>query len=184
MAKISSSNSLGIINRVVAGTIPKTFVSGWTNSLAGNPSLWGIYLAHIDSHQEGEKYTVGHRHYHVKCLYPILTAPKLEALDEKSVAIWLKDKLKNPSMASAKMDIKYAYYVNEGLLDNLAKDFCSRFSPARKVCKCVYVGEPHGIEFINTPSGKQWAIGGTNTQDRFKFCPWCGGTVALTQKEE
>lgn len=48
-----------------------------------------------------------------------------------------------------------------------------------KKCKCVYVGEPHAIEFINSPSGRQWAIGGTNVQDRWKFCPWCGGLTEI-----
>ena len=44
-------------------------------------------------------------------------------------------------------------------------------------CNCVYAGEPHGIEFIDAPSGMQIAIGGTDTEDRFLYCPWCGGYI-------
>lgn len=44
----------------------KCYVCGEeTNSLVGNPSLWGFYLPNIDG--QGK-----HRHYHIKCLYPIL----------------------------------------------------------------------------------------------------------------
>jgi hypothetical protein len=39
-----------------------------TNSLAGNPSEWAIYLAHIDGQTK-------HRYYHIKCLYPLLKNP-------------------------------------------------------------------------------------------------------------
>jgi len=35
----------------------------------------------------------------------------------------------------------------------------------------------HGIEMIISPSGKEWAIGGTNTEDRFKFNPWSGEPI-------
>ena len=42
-------------------------------------------------------------------------------------------------------------------------------------CKCMYESDCHGIEMIKSPSGKEWAIGGTNTEDRWRFCPWCGG---------
>lgn len=45
----------------------KCFICGeLTNSLAGNPSVWGFYFPHIDGSGK-------HRHYHLKCLYPILT---------------------------------------------------------------------------------------------------------------
>ena len=39
-----------------------------TDSLAGNPSEWAVFLAHIDGQTK-------HRHYHVKCLYPLLQQP-------------------------------------------------------------------------------------------------------------
>lgn len=44
-------------------------------------------------------------------------------------------------------------------------------------CKCIYKSDCHGIEMINASSGKSWAIGGTNHKDRWKFCPWCGGSI-------
>lgn len=44
-------------------------------------------------------------------------------------------------------------------------------------CKCVYEHDCHGIEMIKSPSGKEWAIGGTHTKDRWKYCPWCGGVL-------
>ena len=44
-------------------------------------------------------------------------------------------------------------------------------------CECVYESECHGIEMIKTPSGEEFAIGGTATKDRFKFCPYCGGYI-------
>jgi hypothetical protein len=59
----------------------------------------------------------------------------------------------------------------------LAKALATPTFSGEKECACVYEGEPHGIEFINMPSGKPFAIGGTNTKDRFKFCPWCGGKI-------
>jgi hypothetical protein len=44
-------------------------------------------------------------------------------------------------------------------------------------CKCVYESECHGIEMIKSPSGEENAVGGTDTMDRWKFCPWCGGSI-------
>ena len=38
----------------------------------------------------------------------------------------------------------------------------------------VFISDCHGIEMIKTPSGKDFAIGGTNTPDRFLFNPWNG----------
>ena len=37
-----------------------------TCSLGANPSMWPIYLPHIDGQTK-------HRFYHIKCLYPLLT---------------------------------------------------------------------------------------------------------------
>lgn len=48
---------------------------------------------------------------------------------------------------------------------------------AEKKCKCLYISDCHAIEMIKSPSGKEWSIGGSETQDRFKFCPWCGGKI-------
>ena len=45
-------------------------------------------------------------------------------------------------------------------------------------CKCIYESDCHGIEMIKSPSGKEWAIGGTKQVDRWIFCPWCGGKIA------
>lgn len=36
-----------------------------TNSYAGFPGEWSVFLPHIDGQKK-------HRYYHVKCLYPIL----------------------------------------------------------------------------------------------------------------
>jgi len=36
-----------------------------TNSLAGNPSQWGMHFHHVDG-------SGSHRCYHIGCLYPIL----------------------------------------------------------------------------------------------------------------
>jgi hypothetical protein len=36
-----------------------------TNSWGANPTLWSIFLPHIDGQTK-------HRYYHIKCLYPIL----------------------------------------------------------------------------------------------------------------
>ena len=47
----------------------------------------------------------------------------------------------------------------------------------QKYCECIYESDCHGIEMIKSPSGKEWAIGGTKTQDRWKYCPWCGGVI-------
>ena len=52
-----------------------------------------------------------------------------------------------------------------------------------RVCKCIYESDCHGIEMIKSPSGKEYAIGGTNHPDRWKFCPWCGGSIAKTEEE-
>lgn len=41
-------------------------------------------------------------------------------------------------------------------------------------CPHVYESDCHGIEMIKSPSGKEWAIGGTNTRDRWSHDPWCG----------
>jgi|GEM_PF-5080741 hypothetical protein len=46
---------------------------------------------------------------------------------------------------------------------------------AEPKCECLYESDCHAIEMIKSPSGKEWAIGGTDTEDRWKFCPWCGG---------
>ena len=46
---------------------------------------------------------------------------------------------------------------------------------AEPKCECLYESDCHGIEMIKAPSGKEFAIGGTDTEDRFRFCPWCGG---------
>ena len=57
---------------------------------------------------------------------------------------------------------------------------CSKFGTKQEMpsqCVCVYESDCHGIEMIKSPSGKEWAIGGTNTKDRWKFCPWCGGEI-------
>jgi len=48
--------------------------------------------------------------------------------------------------------------------------------------QCVYESDCHGIEMIKSPSGKEWAIGGTNTKDRWKFCPWCGCNIRTKQE--
>jgi hypothetical protein len=50
-----------------------------------------------------------------------------------------------------------------------------------KKCKCLYESDCHGIEMIKSPSGKEWAIGGTNTKDRWLYCPWCGGSLPYSQ---
>ena len=54
--------------------------------------------------------------------------------------------------------------------------------PDRLLCKYVHASDCHGIEIIKSPSGKDWAIGGTDTQDRFKYCPWCGGELPRSSK--
>lgn len=62
----------------------------------------------------------------------------------------------------------------------LANFLCARFGTSLKVeveCRCVYDSDCHGIEMIKAPSGKEWAIGGTHSIDRWKFCPWCGGIL-------
>ena len=41
-------------------------------------------------------------------------------------------------------------------------------------CPHVYESNCHGIEMIKDPNGKEWAIGGTNRAERWKFDPWCG----------
>ena len=46
------------------------------------------------------------------------------------------------------------------------------------LCQCVYESDCHAIEMIKCPSGEEIAIGGTHTQDRFKFCPYCGGRIS------
>lgn len=33
------------------------------------------------------------------------------------------------------------------------------------------------VQYFFTASGIEFAIGGTDTADRFKFCPWCGGVI-------
>lgn len=48
-----------------------------------------------------------------------------------------------------------------------------------KICKCVYESDCHGIEMIKTPSGEEYAIGGTDTKDRFRYCPYCGGEIKV-----
>lgn len=52
-----------------------------------------------------------------------------------------------------------------------------------KICECVYEG-PHGIEMIKDPSGKEWAIGGTDRPNRWKWCPYCGGAIPNPDKED
>ena len=46
-----------------------------------------------------------------------------------------------------------------------------------RICNCVYESTCHGIEMIKSPSGVEYAIGGTNHPDRWKHCPWCGGSI-------
>lgn len=75
------------------------------------------------------------------------------------------------------------WFKNHSTMNGLDADFiklvCERFGISIfKKCQCVYESECHGIEMIKAPSGKEWAIGGTNMQDRFKFCPYCGGKIA------
>ena len=44
----------------------KCYVCGeQTKSLSANPSEWNMFMPHIDGQKK-------HRHYHIKCLYPIL----------------------------------------------------------------------------------------------------------------
>lgn len=51
-------------------------------------------------------------------------------------------------------------------------------------CEHVYESDCHGIEMIKSPSGKEWAIGGTNTKDRWLFDPWCGKKLINKQPSE
>jgi len=51
-------------------------------------------------------------------------------------------------------------------------------------CNCVQCIDPHGIEIIKMPSGKDLAIGGTDTPDRFRFCPFCGGYIPKETAQE
>lgn len=44
-------------------------------------------------------------------------------------------------------------------------------------CPHVYVSDCHGIEMIKTPSGKEFAIGGTDIKDRILYDPWCGKPI-------
>lgn len=46
-----------------------------------------------------------------------------------------------------------------------------------KICKHVYESDCHGIEMLLAPDGREFAIGGTNVKDRFKYDPWCGGRI-------
>lgn len=51
-------------------------------------------------------------------------------------------------------------------------------------CECFYEEPSHGIECIKSPSGKEWAIGGICTKDRFLYCPWCGGYLPGNRKHD
>lgn len=51
------------------------------------------------------------------------------------------------------------------------------------VCPHIYEG-PHGVEMIRSPSGKEWAIGGTDHEDRWKRDPWCGKRIPNPDKED
>ncbi len=46
-----------------------------------------------------------------------------------------------------------------------------------RICPHMYEDDSHGIEMIKGPSGKEWAIGGTDTEDRWTHDPWCGGRI-------
>lgn len=43
-----------------------------------------------------------------------------------------------------------------------------------KWCAHHYESDCHGIDMIKFPSGMELCAGGTQHQDRFKFCPICG----------
>lgn len=53
-----------------------------------------------------------------------------------------------------------------------------------EACEHIYESDCHGIEMIKSPSGKEWAIGGTNTKDRWLFDPWCGKKLRNVQPSE
>lgn len=43
-----------------------------------------------------------------------------------------------------------------------------------RACPHMYESDCHGIEMIKDPTGKEWAIGGTNRPERWTHDPWCG----------
>lgn len=49
--------------------------------------------------------------------------------------------------------------------------------PSVDSCECLYESDCHAIEMIKSPSGKEWAIGGSCTIDRWRYCPWCGKEI-------
>jgi len=65
----------------------------------------------------------------------------------------------------------------------ISETFKKKDSKDEDYCKCVYESDCHGIEMIKTPLGREFAIGGINTKDRFKFCPYCGKKIKDSKGE-
>ena len=62
---------------------------------------------------------------------------------------------------------------------------CKQEKPSQQeYCSHLYESDCHGIEMIKSPSGKEWAIGGTKTMDRWKYCPWCGKLLGKSLKPQ
>lgn len=119
----------------------------------------GVYFPHTFEQIANNLITKGYRKSPPPSKEDFCHSFKLVPLDEQSLRSTLD-----------------GWGVNKSV--ELAEVICSTFgtSPSKQ-CKCVYDSDCHAIEMIKSPSGKEWAIGGTCTQDRWNFCPWCGGIL-------
>ena len=82
-----------------------------------------------------------------------------------------------PQIAQAIPD---AGYIHESEVFTTVKQIEDAGYIKREVvqpCPHVYESDCHGIEMIKSPSGREFAIGGTNHKDRWLYDPWCGQAI-------
>lgn len=120
-----------------------------TESLSANPSLWGFYFAHIDGDDK-------HRHYHMKCLYPILNNTHLVALDEEKVYKFILNEMEDLDRPKVRNWIFHKpLYPSSGVenmhlqdqqVRDLSKKFCSKFATKSEPVK---ITESEIISIVN-----------------------------------
>lgn len=95
-----------------------------TSSYAADPSIWSIFLAHIDGQKK-------HRYYHIKCLYPILKNGEVKELNRENIGSLLR--------TFFEYDPAEGYMYTCATLDRIIDTICS-LQPTVKQPKGGYYG--------------------------------------------
>lgn len=109
----------------------------------------------------GDNVAMSNEHFQAICR----EAKKLEAQNKD-----LRNKLNAYNEAGIGVELK-----RQGLEAVVAE--------GERICEHMYESDCHGIEMIKSPTGKEWAVGGTNDPDRWTHDPWCGGELVEKKAE-